>query len=237
MFINRFLSPARFRYSLMVFLLSWLSIASAVESGKKPIDIAADFLSISLTQLASQADISIVVNTDLVKNKSAKAIKGLYTPENALATLLSGHNLKAENTGTGFVIKAVANDEVVLNAIDINAKVVRKSLQTEKYAGGQVAKQGRVGILGNRDVMDTPFNMTNFTSDYIDDIQAETLADVVATDPSIRTAHVSGGMLDSFRIRGFTMNEGNSGDIAFDGVYGVASNYRCWLIMSTESRL
>lgn len=226
MFIYRFFSTAGFRYSLVVFLLSWLSVVSAAESQKKPIDIKAGLLSSSLNQLASQTEVSIVVNTDLVKNKSAKAIKGFYTPQNALEMLLDGHKLQAENTGTGFVIKAVSEGEVVLSAIDINAEKVKKSLQTEKYAGGQVAKQGRVGILGNRDVMDTPFNMTNFTSDFIDNTQAETIADVISTDPSVRTAHVSGGMLDSFRIRGFAMNEGNSGDIAFDGVYGVASNYR-----------
>ena len=32
------------------------------------------------------------------------------------------------------------------------------------YAGGQVATGGQLGILGERDFMDTPFNQSNYTS-------------------------------------------------------------------------
>ncbi len=31
------------------------------------------------------------------------------------------------------------------------------------YAGGQVARGGRVGIFGSQDIMDTPFSITNYT--------------------------------------------------------------------------
>jgi iron complex outermembrane receptor protein len=34
------------------------------------------------------------------------------------------------------------------------------------------------------------------------------------------------GIVDSFFIRGFPVGEGNLGELAFDGVYGVAPNYR-----------
>lgn len=34
---------------------------------------------------------------------------------------------------------------------------------TKDYAGGQVARGGRLGLLGNVDMMDTPFNTLNFT--------------------------------------------------------------------------
>jgi iron complex outermembrane receptor protein len=43
---------------------------------------------------------------------------------------------------------------------------------TSAYAGGQVARGGRVGLLGNLDVMDTPFSTSNYTEALIRDQQA-----------------------------------------------------------------
>jgi iron complex outermembrane receptor protein len=94
------------------------------------------------------------------------------------------------------------------------------------YPGGQRARGGRMGLLGNRDFMDTPFSTTSFTQEAIEDKGARTVADVVADDSSVRNTHSSGGMLDSFYVRGFPLNEGNFGEIAFDGVFGVAPTYR-----------
>ncbi|WGS23701.1 MULTISPECIES: TonB-dependent receptor [unclassified Bradyrhizobium] len=96
----------------------------------------------------------------------------------------------------------------------------------QSYPGGQVARGGQVGLLGNRDFMDTPFNITSYTAKKIEDQQASTVADVVSNDPSIRFTGQTGGIVDSFFIRGFPIGEGNLGEIAFNGVYGVAPNYR-----------
>lgn len=73
----------------------------------------------------------------------------------------------------------------------------------EAYAGGQVAKGGRLGILGNRDFMDAPFSATSYTAQKIEDQGAQTVASVMEADPSVRNTHSSNGMLDSFYIRGF----------------------------------
>ena len=93
------------------------------------------------------------------------------------------------------------------------------------YTGGQIAKGGRLGLLGNKSVMDTPFSVTDYTSARMQDQQAVTLADVLGKDPSARFTGQTGGVTDSFYIRGFPINEGNLSDLAFDGVYGVVPNY------------
>jgi iron complex outermembrane receptor protein len=120
---------------------------------------------------------------------------------------------------------AAAQDATELQPIVVKASGGESSLP-EEYPGGQVAKGGRVGMLGNRDVMDTPFSTTNYTAEAIENRQANTVADVVASDPSVRNTHATGGMVDSFYIRGFPVNEGNFGEVAFDGLYGVAPTYR-----------
>lgn len=96
----------------------------------------------------------------------------------------------------------------------------------EDYPGGQVAKGARVGMLGDRDFMDTPFSVTGYTAQTVEDRSAQTVGEVLDLDPSVRNTHSSGGMLDSFYIRGFPITEGNYGEIAFDGVYGIAPTYR-----------
>lgn len=93
------------------------------------------------------------------------------------------------------------------------------------YAGGQLAREGRVGLLGNKGVMDTPFSVTRYTAQRMEDRQAVTLADALNTDPSTRFTGQIGGVTDSFFIRGFPVNEGNLSEVAFDGVYGVSPNY------------
>ena len=96
---------------------------------------------------------------------------------------------------------------------------------TAAYAGGQTARGGRVGMLGNKDTLDTPFSISTYTAKRMDDQQATTLADVLNKDASVRFTGQTGGVTDSFYIRGFPVGEGNLSEVAFDGVYGVAPNY------------
>ncbi|MCA1453653.1 TonB-dependent receptor [Bradyrhizobium sp. BRP22] len=90
------------------------------------------------------------------------------------------------------------------------------------YAGGQVATGGSLGLLGNRSVMDTPFNQTSYTAELIQNQQARTIRDVLANDPSVRVVQAAGGGADSLFIRGFYYD---SCDYALNGLYGIAPCY------------
>jgi iron complex outermembrane receptor protein len=70
------------------------------------------------------------------------------------------------------------------------------------YAGGQVARGGRVGMLGSQDVMDTPFTITNYTSKLIQDQQAASIADVLQNDPAVRVARGFGNFQQAYMVRG-----------------------------------
>jgi iron complex outermembrane receptor protein len=86
------------------------------------------------------------------------------------------------------------------------------------YAGGQVATGGQLGLLGNRGVMNTPFNQTNYTSQTIQDQQARTVTDVLANNPSIRTVWSDNSYTSGLMIRGFPVSPW---DYGFNGLYGV----------------
>ena len=86
------------------------------------------------------------------------------------------------------------------------------------FAGGQVARGGRVGILGTQDVMSTPFSTTSYTNELIQNQQAKSVADVLQNDPTVRVARGFGNFQESYFIRGFIVN---SDDIAYNGLYGL----------------
>lgn len=97
------------------------------------------------------------------------------------------------------------------------------------YAGGQVASGGQVGLLGNRSVMDTPFNQTSYTSQLIQDQQAKSLTDVLDNDPSVRANQPAGNGFEAFYIRGFNVS---TGSIGFNGLYGLGTQ---WTYTGLES--
>jgi iron complex outermembrane receptor protein len=120
--------------------------------------------------------------------------------------------------GSAFAQTAAALDEVVPTVVisasaDASAQGLPKA-----YAGGQVARGGRLGLLGNVDMMDTPFNATNYTQAIIQDQQARSVADVVQNDPSVRVARGFGNYQELYVIRGFAVN---SDDLAYNGLYGL----------------
>lgn len=86
------------------------------------------------------------------------------------------------------------------------------------YPGGQVARGGRAGILGTRDNMETPFSVTSYTNEFIQDRQARSVGEVLQADPTVRVARGFGNFQESYFIRGFILN---SDDVAYNGLYSL----------------
>ena len=89
---------------------------------------------------------------------------------------------------------------------------------TTPYAGGQVARGARAGVLGDQDMMDTPFSITSYTSELIQDRQAKSVGDVLQEDPAVRLARGFGNFQESYFIRGFVLS---SDDVAYNGLYSL----------------
>lgn len=106
-----------------------------------------------------------------------------------------------------------------LPAVTVTANSAQDQDLPAPYAGGHVAQGARLGMMGNQDVMDTPFNVTSYTAELIQNQQARTLADVMANDASVRFTTSSGHAYENFRIRGFDVNQN---DVAINGMYGLA---------------
>lgn len=117
------------------------------------------------------------------------------------------------------ITQSVLAEEFVLEPIRVEASADASSEGlSPAYPGGQVARGGRAGILDTRDNADTPFSITSYTSELIQDKQAHSVGDVLQNDPSVRVARGFGNFQESYFIRGFVLY---SDDTAFNGLYSL----------------
>lgn len=117
---------------------------------------------------------------------------------------------------------ATASQSTALPAIVVKGTADAGDLPAP-YAGGQLARGGSIGVLGTSNVMNQPFDTTNYTEQMIRDTQARTIADVVTNNASVRAEQSSGGFGDVFQIRGFDVQPT---DVALNGLYGMVSAAR-----------
>lgn len=190
------------------------------------IAISAQPLGSALNALSAATGIPIAFPPALVAGKNAAAVQGSLTPRAALQQLMNNSGLEAQQVNGTFVIRAAGTTQQ--SSAPLPQVVVKAAAESEEdlpaaYAGGQVARGSRAGLLGNARIMDTPFNTTSYTATLMENQQAITVADVLANDPSVRT--VSYGLTNSaaggevFMIRGLSVQD----SILFDGVPGIMS--------------
>jgi iron complex outermembrane receptor protein len=99
----------------------------------------------------------------------------------------------------------------------------REEIVVTARLGGQIAVKSPTGLLGIRDRMDVPFSTTSVTDQLIRDLQAHTLAEVLANDPSVRTTNDRFNYSDSITIRGFPLN---ASEATLNGLGGMVPTRR-----------
>ena len=76
-------------------------------------------------------------------------------------------------------------------------------------------------MLGKRDFMDVPFNVTSFSNQMIENQQANSVVDVIVNDPSVSNLTLS-SVSQVWMIRGFKALQQ---DTQINGLYCVAPRY------------
>lgn len=221
-------SNALTRSSLRVALLATISgmsllpvipaLAQSVQTPARSFNIPAQPLAAALQAFMQQSGIQLSYPSDLAEGRTSTAINGNLSPGEALSQLLTGTRLRYRFVSpTAFTIEPApqsVNDAIQLSPVRVEGEsgggypvppqATIGNLQPE-YAGGQVARGGQVGMLGNRDVLDTPFSQTSYTNKLIQDQQARTLNDVMANEASVIIGTKGGGRNDFWTFRGFSV--------------------------------
>jgi len=138
-----------------------------------------------------------------------------------IVPLTYSHPARAQTTSTD-TVQAVAKDakaDQALPSVTVNASADASAEGLPPaYAGGQVARGGRVGFLGNKDFLETPFSTTSYTQEFIKDQQARGIGDILQSDPTILVTRGYGNFQEMYVIRGMALN---SDDLAYNGLYGL----------------
>jgi iron complex outermembrane receptor protein len=194
-------------------------------------NIPAQNLGTALTAFGRQSGIQVLVDSASVSGKTSMAVSGAMTAPQALQQLLGGTGVPyrftsptAVTVGSGGPAGAGALqlDPVQVQGIFPVPQQAMIDNIPPPYAGGQVATGGQLGLLGNRGVMDTPFNQTNYTAKKAQDQQAKTVRDVLIDDPSVRFWVPDGGSgADTMYIRGFSVQNTSA---TYGGLYGMLPN-------------
>ncbi len=176
-----------------------------------------------LTRFSQEAGVFLVGAGSAAEGRTSPGLQGTYTAPEGLAALLAGTGLVAVRHGDGsYGLEPIPGPDrgglTTLPAVQVSAAAPGPSELPEPYAGGQVARGGRVGMLGNVDVMDAPFNLTSYTAELMEHQQARSVSDVMANDPSVRSVVSAGSFFETLNVRGFTVG---ANDIGILGLYGL----------------
>jgi iron complex outermembrane receptor protein len=241
--MQRHATPRKLSRAIQAALLSltltatFITDASAAESAlnspaTRSYQMPAGPLGRSLVNVAAGAGIALSFDPALTEGRSSPALTGNYTVREALHRLLTGSELElvAKPDGSYTLRKAepapVTSQQTeaatTLAEVEVAASAELPGDRPKAYAGGQVARGGRVGVLGDKDAMDTPFSITAYTQQLMQDQQASTLADVIANEPSMRSTNPRGGRFDQFSIRGFRLV---NSEVAMNGLFGLVPTY------------
>ncbi|MBJ7413770.1 MAG: TonB-dependent receptor plug domain-containing protein, partial [Phenylobacterium sp.] len=115
------------------------------------------------------------------------------------------------------IASAASADEAPAQVDEVVVTGSQVALPTP-YAGGQVARGARVGLLGALEALDTPYAVTAYTQELVQAQQARSVGDVLQNDPAVRVAKGFGNFQELYVIRGFPVY---SDDMTYNGVYGI----------------
>lgn len=199
-------------------------IAQAARSFSIPAQPLAD----ALTQYGQQSGLQVSVSAALLDRRTTPGVSGTMPPHEALRRLLAGSGLAGSVSAGGIVTVApepapgAPSGALELQPVMVGAQLGQNLPPV--FAGGQVARGASVGLLGDKDYMDTPFSISSYTAKTVRDQQARSVAEVLTNnDPSVRAAIGIGNRYDALTIRGFRVG---NGDIAINGLYGLVPEFR-----------
>ena len=145
-----------------------------------------------------------------------------------LASLALAPPAHAQQGTAGHAPAQQSEDASTLPAVTVTAQPLsvgeRASALPEAYAGGQVSRGSRLGLLGNQDFMETPFSTTAYTEQHIADTQAKDIGSVIGASDTSVYVPITRGIMEGFLIRGFPVDA--TAEITFNGLASMAPYMR-----------
>jgi iron complex outermembrane receptor protein len=208
-----------------------LTEPATAQATARNFNIAPQPLASALREFANQSGMQLAYRTTELRGMNSPGFQGSASNTQALARLLAGtgvsYNMSGANTVTIQRSAATAGGPMPAGAISLDTIDVQGAGNPNAligpppapYAGGQVARGSRMGVLGNMDFMSTPFNATSFTKDFTNNVGAFNLSDVLRYSPSVQSSSSGpNNITDAIYLRGFWAG---ASSVAIDGFSGL----------------
>ncbi len=198
----RLISKATARSGRVAFLLFTLVFCTVSWAENEPLkfDLSAQPLDQAVTALAKQAGLSIGGNAELLRGKQASALKGEYTPEQALQILLQDSNVNFRFVDRSTIVLERATDSKLEKLEKITVDAVLEGTRTTSYRANDSFAATRT----NTPLIETPQSAQSITRQAIEDAGADTLADTYDYLAGVTRDNTQGGLQgDEYIVRGF----------------------------------
>ena len=142
-------------------------------------------------------------SSELVSGKSSNGLNGHFAPGQALEHLLSGSGLVATpQSGGGYSIALERQGVTTLPSVKVSADSIGNTTEgTNSYTTRSMNTATRLGL----SIRETPQSVSVVSRQMIDDMQLESLTDVVDTVTGISSTNQDSSR-NSFSARGFNIN-------------------------------
>lgn len=177
------------------------------QSTAREFDIPAGPLATTLNRIGESAGLLLSFDPALVKGKTAPAIRGRLTAQQALEQALAGSGLAASADGASIVIKTappapVSAKEAVLPVVTVRAGAERETANGP--VAGYVAKRSLGATKSDLPLAETPRAVSVITEDQMRDRKVLTVEDAVAYTSGVQVG-MSGNdpRFDEIYVRGF----------------------------------
>jgi outer membrane receptor for ferric coprogen and ferric-rhodotorulic acid len=201
-----------------------IGLPSVVLAAPVHLNLPAQDLSASLTQLSQATGMHIAYDAAQVTGKQAPAINGSLEPAQALTHLLAGSGLSAQVQGNSArVIRpplAAGDGTMTLGDINIDSQTSSVAgLATTEGSGSYTTGSMSTATKLPLSIRQTPQSVSVITRQRIDDQGMNDLNDVVKYAPGI-TLRKFGSDRQQFLARGFTID-----NLMYDGLPTIVSNF------------
>ncbi|HCS06292.1 MULTISPECIES: TonB-dependent receptor [Pseudomonas] len=196
-------------------LTSSVLMAAEHSTTARSYNLPAGPLASTLNQIASQAGITLAIDSSLLAGKTSAPVNGQFEPTTALREALQGSGLQLQQSGSGtYTLLPIETGTLTLGDVNINATAAAEGSEAAGYVSENV---NNVGALGGMKLQDAPYSMSVTSQAFLKNTQATSLDDVFKRNPFTQVFSPTGaGYASAVNIRGFSA-PGNL-SIANDGL-------------------
>lgn len=203
--------------------------AAATSATVRSYDLPAQPLGNALARIAADSGQQISLDAELVRGRTAPAVRGSYTAEQAVRAALAGSGLELVRTGTGnwslrtqaTPAPRAAGEAPSLGEVRVSAEAVRSA--TTDHTGSYTARAVTIGK-SEQPLKDIPQSVSVVTRQLMDEQNVHSVYDALASTTGITLLQSPQGGKYIYS-RGFTLSTLQYDGVNVQRLYGRANNY------------